>query len=633
MDNQRKLAAILCGDVVGYTRLMADNEQDTLAALQVTREIVSRLVTQHDGHVNDTTGDSVLAEFPSVVRAVQCAQAIQAELKERNEALPETRRMLLRIGINLGDVISDGDTIYGDGINVAARAQAAADPGGINLCGPAWEQVRDKLDLDVEPMGQQRFKNVAEPVTCFRVLDGASGLAKKPQGVKRMPLLAAALVLLAIVFGVLKWWQAVDEPEPGRATVPIVESSLLSPVQPQAETMASAPPTVVVLPFNILGNAPEQEYLGDGIANDIITDLSRLRSLRVIASGTALTFKGGKASPSDIGKQLDVQYVVEGTVQLAGQQLRINVHIVDIATGFDVWGERYEGTVDNLFELQDRVTRRIVDSVAVHATPEEQRNLGRAATHSFEAYELFLTGLQGFRERSREGFTRSEAAYRRAIELDPGFARAYSGLAVVIAQSYWQGWSENPSETLVRAISLARKAVELDPQSPQVYWALGYVHLWRREYELAASAVEQAIELAPNYADGFGLLAYINNWRGQYVQAEQQIRKGMELNPYYTFDYPWNLGRSYYGRGRYEEAAREFEKALEKNANAQTVRLFLISSYVRLDRLNDAEWEAEQVTANDPQLTVSQVGDGLPFADREGLKALLDDLRAAGLPE
>jgi adenylate cyclase len=614
MVTQRRLAAILSADVVGYSGLMRRDEQATLASLKESRQIIARLVAEQGGRVDDTAGDSVLAEFPSVVRAVECALAIQEALRRRNEPLPEDRQMRFRIGINLGDVIADEETIYGDGVNVAARTQALADPGGISICGPAYEQVKDKLDLNVESLGRQQFKNIAEPVVCYRVVS-AGDIASPDSKAPRSVLLAglALLAIAAVVAGSVLWQRGVEEP--ARQQEP------------------PARPSVVVLPFSNLSADPEQEYFSDGITNDIITDLSRLQSLRVIARASAFAYKDQPIDVTDIGRDLGVRYVVEGSVQKAGGRLRINVHVTDSQTGFDLWGERYDGSVDDLFAVQDDVTRQIVDTLAVQLSPEERRNIGRAATRSFEAYDLFLRGLTQFRPRTPEGNKRAVDSYTRAIELDPQFARAYGGLAVALTVAYFRGWTDSPAETLERALALARKAVELDDQSPQTHWALGYAHLYRKEYDQAIAAVERAIDLAPNYADGYGLLAHIKNFTGDHEQALSLIQNAMDLNPYYTFDYPWNLGRAYYGLERYAEAAQALETALEKNATAAQVRLFLASSYLRLGRADDAEWEIEQVVMADPGFTVSQVANTLPLVDQTRLDGLLDDLRQVGLPE
>jgi adenylate cyclase len=615
MSTQRKLTAILSADVVGYTRLMGRDEQATLESLKESRRIFAEHVAECDGRVNDTAGDSILAEFPSAVRAVECAIAIQGALRQRNGQLPEDRQMRYRIGINVGDVIADGDTIYGDGVNVAARTQELADPGGISICGPAYEQVRDKLDLNVESLGRQRFKNVAEPIVCYRIADKPGAAPTPPTRRYRLLGTLAAVGVAAIAAGALLF-----QTERGEEPAPV-------------ESAMDTRPSVAVLPFTNLSADPAQTYFSDGITSDIITDLSRLKALRVIARQSTFTYKDTSLGIPEIAKALGVRYVVGGSVQKAGQRLRINVHVTDAPSNSELWGERYDGSVDDLFAVQDEVTRRIVDVLAVQLTSEEQRNLGRAQAHSFEAYDLFLQGQEQYRVRTREGNEHAKEAYKRAIALDPEFARAYGALAAALAYEYWRGWTDAPNEAIEHALELAQRAVTLDDQSPQAYWALGYVHLRRKEYQEATEAAERAVKLAPNYADGYGLMALVDVFTGQYEQAVALIRKAMDLNPYYTYEYPNLLGRAYYGLGRYSQAAQAFEKALQKNANTVAPRLYLASSYLRMGRADDAEWEIEQAQMAEPGITLSQVANTLPLQDRAELNRLLDDLRQAGLPE
>lgn len=615
MTTQRKLTAILSADVVGYTRLMGRDEQGTLESLKESRRIFAERVAECDGRINDTAGDSILAELPSAVRAVECAIAIQEALRQRNAHLPEDRQMWYRIGINVGDVIADGDTIYGDGVNVAARTQALAEPGGISLCGPAYEQVKDKLDLNVRSLGGQRFKNVAEPVVCYCIANEPG--MPSASATHRRPLLGtlAAVGVAALVAGALLF-----QTERGEQPA-LVESA------------TDTRPSVAVLPFTNLSADPAQEYFSDGITSDIITDLSRLKALRVIARQSTFTYKDTALGIPQIAQALGVRYVIGGSVQKAGQRLRINVQVTDARTNSELWGERYDGSVDDLFAVQDEVTRRIADILAVQLSPEEQRNLGRAQTHSFEAYDQFLQGQEQYRIRTKESNEHAKEAYRRAIELDPEFARAYGALAAALAYEYWRGWTDAPNETIDYALELAQKAVALDDQSPQAHWALGYVHLRRKEYQEATEAAERATTLAPNYADGYGLMALVDVFTGRYQRAVTLIRKAMDLNPYYTYEYPNLLGRAYYGLGRYGEAAQAFETALQKNANTVAPRLYLASSYMRMGRADDAAWEIEQAQLAEPGITLSQVANTLPLQDRAKLNRLLDDLRQAGLPE
>ncbi|MEJ2309134.1 MAG: winged helix-turn-helix domain-containing protein [Gammaproteobacteria bacterium] len=392
------------------------------------------------------------------------------------------------------------------------------------------------------------------------------------------------------------------------------------------------PYSVAVLPFENISKESPEEYFTDGITTDIITELSRLRSLKVIGRTTVFTYKGKPYNTREIGKELGVRYIVEGSVQKSRQRLRINVQVADASTGYQLWGEKYDVSVDDLFSVQDELANRIADTLAVQLTPEEQRNLGRPASRSFEAYELFLQGLEQWFARTNEGSLSAAEAYERAIEIDPDFARAYGALAVIQMFRYWRGLTDRPNETRDRALTLAKKAVALDDQAPQTFYSLGYVHLYRREYDHAAEAVANSLSLAPNYADGHGLSAFIDTHIREHERALESIKKAIALNPYYSFQYSLILGRSYYGLGRYSESAEALEESLNRNPRALLPRLFLAATYVRLERIDDAQWEIEQLQLDAPEFTRAQVVKTIPLKEESELNQLLNDLRLAGLP-
>lgn len=397
--------------------------------------------------------------------------------------------------------------------------------------------------------------------------------------------------------------------------------------QPQSETYA-----IAVLPFENIPKDTSEEYFTDGITADIITELSKLRSLRVIGRTTVFAYKGQPHDIKEIGRELGVRYIVEGSVQKSNKRLRINVQIADTTTGFQLWGDRYDVSVDDLFSVQDELANRIVDTLAVQLTPEERKNLGQAASRSFDAYESFLKGLEHWRARTDEGSSSAVEAYERAIEIDPYFARAYGALAVIQAFRYWRGLTDTPNETRDRALTLAKKAVDLDDQSFQSYWSLGFVHLYRREYDHAVKAVSKSLKLAPNYADGHALSAFIDVHIGEHERAIESTNKAISLNPFHAFQYPLNLGRANYGLGRYEKAAEALEESLEFNQVALLPRLFLAATYIRLGRVDDAEWEIEQLQMNAPEFTRAQVVKTIPFKEESELNQLLNDLQLAGLP-
>jgi len=407
------------------------------------------------------------------------------------------------------------------------------------------------------------------------------------------------------------------------------------PVEESTEETASeaTPPSIMVLPFENLGNAGDGDAFADGVTEDIITDLSGLGGLRVIASHTAFTFKGKAVTAKTLGDELGVDYLLDGSIRRIDNQVRVNAQLVDAQTGYQRWAERYDREVSEVFALQDEVTSSIVAALALKLSNRETERLAQRATNNLDAYDHFQEGQRLVKISTRETHLQAQSAYRRAIEADPEYGRAYGALAFTLASSYRRGWSDMPTQMLDRALELAKTAVTLDDAIPQTYWALGYVHLMRREYDQAESAVRQAIDIAPNYADGYGLLALISNALGKPEAAIEFINRATELNPYYSWTYPYNLGRAYYALGRTQDAIIQFEKARMRNQNGVPIRLHLAASYVQAGRLSDAEWEIEEVQALSPTDTLSHLRNSLPVKDPALLDRILDDLRKAGLPE
>ena len=431
----------------------------------------------------------------------------------------------------------------------------------------------------------------------------------------------AAIVIAGILAGGLGYWLTVQYRTSSTDTVAIGEEQ-------------SDKPAIAVLPFTNMSDDPEQEYFVDGITEDLITEFSRLSNLTVIAWTTSSSYKGKMIQPQNIGNDLGVDYILNGSVRKSGDRLRITAQLVETRSSKQFWAERYDRKLIQVFELQDEVTNKIVNALSVRITTAEKEKLGRADTNNIAAYDSLLRGLKYFKQRTREGNELAREAYRHAIELDPTYARPYGALAVSLSHAYRRGYIElSAEEAYSRALELAQKAVALDQSSPQVYWALGYVYLFQKQYEEAAAATKQAVTLAPNYADGYGLLAFINNWQGNAEDAIRYIRKAMVLNPHYPFDYPWNLGLANYTLGQYTEAVEALEDALTRNENALLPRLYLSASYVRLGRQDDAEWEIEQTMVQFPRASVLFLIETLPYEKRELMNMLLKDLRQAGLPE
>ena len=405
-----------------------------------------------------------------------------------------------------------------------------------------------------------------------------------------------------------------------------------------ASTAEQTRPAIVVLPFKNLSDDAKQEYFSDGITDDLITDLSRVNGLQVVARQSSYFYKNQEVSIDKIAKDLGVQYILAGSVRKQGENIRVNVQLTNATTGRTAWAERFDRTSTNFFGMQDTITSKIVsamfDKVEDHQAASRTTRAPFRTTNNFAAYDKFLLGQQYTARRTKQGYERAVEAYEQAITLDPDYARAYGALAVTISFAFRYGWTDlSTSEARARAMELAKKAIELDPDSPQVNWSLGFVHLFRQEYAQAESAAKKSIELSPSYADGYGLLAFVSNLRGHPVDAERYIKKAISLNPYHTFDYPWNLGLAYYNLGRYEEAATALEDALSRNDNALWARLYLAASYVRLGRMDDAKWEIDKVHFQYPDTTLTNFSVALPLENKDQMDMVLADLRKAGLQE
>ena len=620
---ERKLVAILAADAVGYSLMMSEHEEATLDHLHACQEIFQEKIQAHDGRVFGGAGDSIIAEFQSSVKAVRCAIAIQESLEIRNNNISEDEIMLFRIGINVGDVIVDHYNLMGDGVNVAARLESLADPGGICISADVYHQIRNKLELQFESLGKHKLKNIPEPLEVYRPVMETSGVGtaqrkSKTTKIRTWTSVAGAIGILALA--VVAW--LLMPPDSGTTTA----------TQPSDQDRKDKP-SIVVLPFENLGDDSKQKYLADGITEDIITDLSRLSNLLVIASNTSFTYKGRQVTPEEVGGDLNVEFVLKGSIRQLGNTVRLNAQLVNTKTGFNVWAQRYDRKLTEVFTVQDEVTQSIVESLAIKLTNQEKNRLAQKATNNIVAYDLFQEGQRISKIRTRESHEQAREVYRKVIELDPGFSRPYGALAYNLAFSFLRGWTDTPQETLDRSLELAKKAVSLDDSIPQTYWALGYAYLIRKEYDNAEKAVAQAINISPSYADGYALLALISNNTGQPERAIELINKGMRLNPYYTWQYLYNLGRAYYTLGDYDAAIDALERAQDRNENVARIKLYLAASYVKATRQDDAEWMVDQLLTLDPHISISHMEKTIPITNPEHKNAYLEDLRKAGIPE
>src|SRR5713226_255630 len=582
---ERKLAAILSADVKGYSRLMGEDEVATIRTLTTYREVMSTLIRQYRGRVVDSPGDNLLAEFASVVDAVQCAVETQRELTARNADLLPERKMEFRIGINLGDVIVEGERIYGDGVNLAARLEGLAEAGGICISGIVYDQVETKLNslnLGYEYLGAQTVKNIAKPVPVYRV-----------------------------------------QMEPGQSSS--------SASREKTPTLALPDkPSIAVLPFANMSGDPEQEYFSDGITEDLITDLSKLSGLFVISRNSVFLYKGKAVKPEQVSRELGVRYLLEGSVRKAGSRVRITAQLIDATSGYHLWAERYDRELQDIFALQDEVTQKIVAALEVKLTEGEQGRLGRPLTNNIEAYDYYLRGLDCHTYATEEANARARQMFAKAVELDPQFAAAYACLGWAYFDQWSLGWSQD-LQTLEQAFALAQQAIAVDPLLPDGHRLLGIVYLWKKHYELAIAEVERALALDPNHADAYVALGDILNWAGRAEETVPLVEKAMRLNPQYPIWYLWRLGHAHYLTGRYEEAIATFRRVLARNPDFLPAHAYLAVIHSESGREEDAQSEGAEFLRLSPQLSLDALRQRLPYKDPAVLERVLNAARKAGL--
>jgi adenylate cyclase len=590
---ERKLTAILSADVKGYSRLMGEDEEATIRTLTAYREVMTTLIGRHRGRVVDSPGDNLLAEFASVVNAVQGAVEIQQELKLRNADLPHDRRMEFRIGINLGDVIVEGERIYGDGVNIAARLEGLAEPSGICISGTVYDHVETKLALQYEYLGAQVVKNITKPVPVYRV-------------------------------------RLEPEKTTHEVTLPLRPRHL--EIAPERVKTIALPdkPSIAVLPFANMSSDPEQEYFSDGITEDLITDLSKLSGLFVISRNSVFLYKGKAVKPEQVSHELGVRYVLEGSIRKAGKRVRITAQLIDATTGYHVWADRYDRDLQDIFALQDEVTQKIVTALEVKLTPGEQERLGQPLTNNFEAYDYYLRGLEYQLRFTKEANVQARQMYAKAVKLDPQFAAAYAQLGFAYFDQWSLGWSQDP-QTLEQAFTLAQQAIAVDHLLPDGHRLLGIVYLWKKQHELAVAEARRALDLNPNHADSYVALGDILSWAGRAEETVPLVEKAMRLNPQYPVWYLWDLGHAYYLTGRYEEAIATFKRVLTRSPDFMPAHAYLAVIHSESGREEDAPSEGAEIMRLSPQLSLDALRQRLPYKDPVVLERVLTAARKAGL--
>jgi adenylate cyclase len=623
-DFKRKLTAILSADVEGYSRLMGEDEEATVRTITAYREIITKVVQKYRGRVVDSPGDNILSEFASVVDAVRGAVEIQEELKVRNAELPENRRMDFRIGINLGDVIHEEERIYGDGVNVAARVESLSEAGGICISGTAFDQVENKLPLGYEYLGEQSVKNISKPVRVYKVLLEPEAVGKvigeervEPKRVQKVAL-SVVIVFLLVAGSVLIW----------RATSPPVE---VASVKKMAFPLPDRP-SIAVLPFDNLSGDPSQDYFSDGITENVITALTNVENLFVIARNSTFTYKGKPIKVQQVAEELGVRYVLEGSVQRSENRVRITAQLIDALTGHHLWAENYDRKLGDIFALQDDITEHVTMALKVKLTEGEQTRIRRRHIENKEAYEYFLRGMEIFRTFTKEASVQARKLFEKTVELDPNSTQGWCSIGWTHYRDGRFGWTDTPDKSLVLAEEQAQKILAVDDSMAEAYSLLSLVYMARKQHEKAVAYGEKALALAPNLADNLANTAVIFFYSGRPEEAIELVKKAMRLSPYYPSWYLPILGLSYRLTGQYEEAISALEGWRDRKAKGMLPHIVLAFTYVA-GREEDAYAAVAEALKQNSKASIKGYAATIPYKDPAEIERIKDSLRKAGLPE
>lgn len=620
-DLERKLVAILAADVVGYSRLMGLDETGTLSRLKVLRhESIDPLIQRYRGRIVKLIGDGALVEFASVVDAVACAVAIQQITAQQNLNVPEESRIVFRIGINLGDVIIDNDDFYGDGVNIAARLEGLSDPGGVVISGTAYDQAHNKLGLTFKSLGEQRLKNIAEPVRAYRVvLAKAPGATRSRFRRRNLVALAASCLVLLAGLAALFWpWTVALVPHHPSSTIP-----------------AQSKPSIAVLPFADLGEKVSQDYFAEGLTDDLITDLSKISGLLVIARNSSFSFRDRSLDVNEIAKQLNVQYVVEGSVRRDGDSVRINVQLIDANAGSNIWAERYDRDYSKIFVLQDEVIGRIVEALSVRLTEGEKEQIARLPTRNLEAYDFYTRAEQNAYTVDFRSLGEALSLYQRAFKLDPAFADAYSGYARASVDVLGFDYQRLMLSAVARqrAYEAAGRALQLDPQSSRAYAVLGILQMLDGEMDEALVSVHKAVALDPNGAEAELNLSIVLSYAGQNPEALAAMERVLQLDPRprgQVYDY---YGFVLYMNHRYEEALTALGHVRPEDRSDLGLETLAMAS-ARLGRMAEAQEAVASILKKIPVLNLASLRVTYSHYRRpQDLEHRLDALRMAGFPE
>jgi len=622
-----KLAVILHADVVGSTTLVQQDEQKAHQSIQDSFQRFSKTISRYHGQVRELRGDALLAEFERASDAISAALVFQSEQVNYNTQFDDDIRPLVRVGIAMGEVIIADGTITGAGVVLAQRLEQLADPGGLCITPAVREAMPQRLPFELENLGEQQLKGFGEPIGVYQVTLTPGATIPPPEpprgsspvgGSRRSRIVTATVVLVAIavaVFGFVSW-----QPEEPAGLGPEVQIS-------------SGKPSIAVLPFDNMSGDPAQDYFADGITEDLTTDLSRISGLFVVARNSSFSYKGKSVDVRTVSRELGVRYVLEGSVRRSGDQIRINAQLVDGISGGHLWAERFDGTMADVFALQDHVNRKIVTALEVSLTAADEKRLVQAETTSPEAYDLLLQGIEQYNRRSRDTNAAARDLFTMAATLDPNYARAYANIALTYGTEANRSWAEERERSIRLGLEYADKALALDDSIPQIYMTRSLLYLSQRQHQTALEAALRTIEVHPNYADGYASLAFIQSYSGQLEGALESLDRARQINPQNTGIYLAIEGRVLFLLERYGVALSIQEEAAQRNPALDRIHLNLAATYAELGRLEDAAWSVDEALSISPDISLAKERREANYLRASDLDHYIEALRKAGVPE
>ena len=626
---ERRLAAILAADVQGYSHHTEVDEEASTVTLRMYRAVVEELISAHRGHIFSSAGDGVVAEFPSIVEAIRCAVEIQNEIAERNASVPDKQRMQFRIGVNLGDVIAEDNNLYGTGVNVAARLEQLAEPGGICISQTVYDQVRKIVEIPFEDIGERRLKNVAEPIHVYRILPSPLPWLKRLFSRRGLvwgfsAAAGVALLLLAMAEGAFYLRQ------PAALWDALV-----------GDGSRTEHPAIAILPFADMSATHDQQYLADGITEELTTGLAKFPELIVMSRNSTLTYKDKPTDTRQVGKDLNVRYLIDGSVQRADQNVRVTAQLIDASTGSQLWADGYDREISSIFAIRDDITRSIVGTLGGLGGKLAQAEVARVSAknpNSFTAYDYLMRGWYEWHKFTRESNAAARDLFEQSRKIDPNYARAYAGLAWAYADDYDYEWTEDFEKTLKLTLEMAQTAVRLDPNDYQAQWALGWACLYNRQYEQAMAHYLRARELNPNDAELLAEMANFLIWIGQPKQAIDQVKEAIRLNPFHENWYEDYLGWAYEEAGMPQKAIEIFEQAIDlQNPDDDGLWYFpfIAAAYAdpTVGRMDDAREIVKMLLSRKPEFSISEaLSHAYPYKTKELVDRFVNAARRAGVP-